>query len=1593
MNEFWHKVRRAVSVLLAVALVVTTTPLGAFADNGVVAAAQTPVSVSTAADEETASEALNNEEEVGQTPTQEAPAEEAPAEETPAEEAPAEEAPAEETPAEETPAEETPAEETPEEETPAEETPEEEVPAEETPEEETPAEETPEEETPAEETPVEKEPVQLTGTAEDGTAYTVEGVLPEGAAVEVAPLEDRTALEGQIGALLGEGQSLNALVVYDVTIVDAEGAAVQPEEPVTVTMALPEAGENQTVVMFHQKADGTLETAEAGVGTLEVSSFSPIGYYVAETVTPALASRANYKAQDITIEVGKSFEIDGTWGVSNKWTMVGGGDIVSLSEEFDNALLNGEKVGKVTVTVTHKYNFFGDKTEVFTYNVTVIPAKVTLTYNANTANGGSGTAPATVNGESGDVVTLPSMSEKGFLGWSVYPDANNGGSDNYVKTIYPAGYAYELPAHNVTLYAIWVRQYGQDATFFIRTDGKILEEPSPHNDGKYVTVAKIPGAVKEGKFVSDTTGAAVLDNLNKTPTDDQIKTAVQSVGMSYDPHTQYILWHVIKQETDGFHVDGVILEQAKHAVRYHANALVGQYDGQPPTGLQYYEGDTITVEDQNTLSRTGYEFLGWAEDKNATAAQYKAGDTFTMPGKDVDLYAVWHNTQTYEITVELYAGEPGSSTRLNSKNEDVNWTKLNDYKNNYSAAELAKEMWGYDLTDDSSLYTVQWEPGDLAEDVYSYVVKIYVNEESPDLVTVSYNANGGTGTEPESTILVKGEDYSPVAGGDGLKKTNHEFIGWNTQADGKGTSYAKGDSISAVNEDTVLFAQWKVNVFNITYQANGGGKVSPASETVNAGQDGKGSIATPGTGYKFVNWTDEEGKEVSDKANFAPKNVQADAVYTANFAPKDYKVTYSWTGAPDSVTKPADQTVKFGEPYTIDSEYTSATVVVEKDAYGNVTDRYTFSGWTDPNNGVMKTEGVNVTGSWKHETVEVAKHQVKYEWSNAPTSETLPDPITDLVKGQGYTIDSKYTKGYVVNTYDAYGNINGEYTFNGWSDPNDGVMGDDDVKVTGSWEYKDVEVAKHQVKYEWSNAPTSETLPDPITDLVKGQGYTIDSKYTKGYVVNTYDAYGNINGEYTFNGWTDPNNGVMGDDDVKVTGSWDYKDVKVPEHTITYVLDGKTYATETKVYNQPISIMADPADREGYTFSGWTVVGYPDGLPATMPAKDLKVEGTFIANNYDYTVNHIYLDRSGTELGRDSQTSSAAYDTQITYDKGLVFEKQNYLFSHDDGPKTIGIDAKQNVLNVYYDIDALVDPGRDADGDAANGDGIPDKYQVIVTFEAVHGNVRPKEGTVEDEVKSLSTVVTLLDENGSYAEDGIGHLTSQQIPVAIGNGGYTLHGPSWKPKAPSTDDNITEDMTYVVSFRPNDPSEPVQPTPTPAPVPTPVPPVTPGTVDPEDPDEETPETPEEIVDEETPQAPTEETGENGETGEAGETETVEEEDVPLAGPVSDTWALLNLILAVLTALGSVLLLIGYFGKKEKNNGEYTVNKKGIWRVFSLIPAIGAIVAFILTENMGNSMVFTDRWTLLMVVIAVVQVIVAILAKKDKEKADEDEAQA
>jgi len=101
------------------------------------------------------------------------------------------------------------------------------------------------------------------------------------------------------------------------------------------------------------------------------------------------------------------------------------------------------------------------------------------------------------------------------------------------------------------------------------------------------------------------------------------------------------------------------------------------------------------------------------------------------------------------------------------------------------------------------------------------------------------------------------------------------------------------------------------------------------------------------------------------------------------------------------------------------------------------------------------------------------------------------------------------------------------------------------------------------------------------------------------------------------------------------------------------------------------------------------------------------------------------------------------------------------------------------------------------------------------------------------------------------------------------------------------------------------------------------------------------------------------------------------------------WALLNLILTILTALGMIALVITYFsGKKKKENkkeGYVTkVKKHGAVRVVSVIPAVAAIVVFIWTEDMTLPMRWTDRWTIIMLAIAVIQLLVMFLARKSKK---------
>ena len=71
--------------------------------------------------------------------------------------------------------------------------------------------------------------------------------------------------------------------------------------------------------------------------------------------------------------------------------------------------------------------------------------------------------------------------------------------------------------------------------------------------------------------------------------------------------------------------------------------------------------------------------------------------------------------------------------------------------------------------------------------------------------TVSYDANGGTGA-PASQTKTKGVALKLTS--DVPTRTNYNFTGWNTKADGSGTAYASGANYT-VDAAVTLYAQWQ----------------------------------------------------------------------------------------------------------------------------------------------------------------------------------------------------------------------------------------------------------------------------------------------------------------------------------------------------------------------------------------------------------------------------------------------------------------------------------------------------------------------------------------------------------------------------------------------------------------------------------------------------------------------------------------------------------------------------------------------------------------------------------------------------------------
>jgi uncharacterized protein (TIGR02145 family)/uncharacterized repeat protein (TIGR02543 family) len=339
----------------------------------------------------------------------------------------------------------------------------------------------------------------------------------------------------------------------------------------------------------------------------------------------------------------------------------------------------------------------------------------------------------------------------------------------------------------------------------------------------------------------------------------------------------------------------------------------------------------------------------------------------------------------------------------------------------------------------SAVAVIQGEP------TYSVTAKITIIGKP---CTVTYDGNGNTGgTAPvDSDTYLQGASVTVKANTGNLAKTGYSFAGWNTAADGSGTSYGAGATFAMGTTNAILYAKWAVVVFTVKFNSNGGSEVDSQNVTYN------NTAATPAppsqTGFIFAGWYSDQA--ITIQFNFLTPITSSITLY-AKWTPV-YTVTYNGNGN-TSGKAPVDN-----------GNYTNGTTVTALDNTGVLTKMgYSFSGWNTNSTGTgsdrtpgstfaMGSASVTLYAKWI-----INKYTVKFNSNggsavdsqvvNYGSPATAP---TSPPKDSGYVFANWYTSLALSDTFnfstpivanttlyakweirDADGNVYTETTING----------------------------------------------------------------------------------------------------------------------------------------------------------------------------------------------------------------------------------------------------------------------------------------------------------------------------------------------------------------------------------------------------------------------------------------------------------------------------------------------------------------------------------------------------------------------------------
>ena len=244
---------------------------------------------------------------------------------------------------------------------------------------------------------------------------------------------------------------------------------------------------------------------------------------------------------------------------------------------------------------------------------------------------------------------------------------------------------------------------------------------------------------------------------------------------------------------------------------------------------------------------------------------------------------------TGDISNYLYWTSGNSLNQYATKNNKTSWTL-----DSYSAAN---GMTIKNVSDNTRIIRYNTTSGQERFACYTNSTGTLVNLYKK-VYAVKYDKNGGTGTMTDASSPYNRGTNVTVLSNSFTAPSGKVFDKWNTKADGSGTSYAAGATISSIQTSITLYAQWKSSGTSVTLSkaatSNGSFTLSNNGPLNTATAQTITVTGTPNTGYYLSGVTQSGASSTPTITKTSattytiqyPASCTGTSTITATFSPK-----------------------------------------------------------------------------------------------------------------------------------------------------------------------------------------------------------------------------------------------------------------------------------------------------------------------------------------------------------------------------------------------------------------------------------------------------------------------------------------------------------------------------------------------------------------------------------------------------------------------------------------------------------------------------------------------------------------------------------